>query len=286
MKKCNKCGETKSLEEFWKDTEKSDGLQTMCKECKLKYYDFIYPHRKINREKREYDRNIKKLLIILKKIKRKRSIVIKKNINEQHLICTKCGTTDQSLFSSTRKNRSKRLYKEIRKDWCINCMREYDKERKSKIIFDPTKILICPKCNKSGDFQSNLFQKNRYRIADKFCTCKKCRNTPTNKVRSQQAKRIKETLKRYFNYTSKIQSSMKYVGCTPGELVKYLESKFKDGMSWDNYGFYGWHIDHIIPVSSFDLSKEEDLVKCFHYTNLQPLWADENLRKSNKIISQ
>jgi len=55
-------------------------------------------------------------------------------------------------------------------------------------------------------------------------------------------------------------------------------------MNWDNYGLYGWHIDHIIPCDAFNLIEEEEQLKCFHYTNLQPLWAEENLRKSNNLL--
>jgi len=58
--------------------------------------------------------------------------------------------------------------------------------------------------------------------------------------------------------------------------------QFKPGMTWDNYGYYGWHIDHKVPCSNFDLSKPEEQYKCFHYTNLQPLWAEENLIKGGK----
>jgi hypothetical protein len=54
-------------------------------------------------------------------------------------------------------------------------------------------------------------------------------------------------------------------------------------MTWENYGLYGWHIDHIIPLAS--ANTEDELLKLFHYTNLQPLWAEENLLKSNKITS-
>ena len=54
-------------------------------------------------------------------------------------------------------------------------------------------------------------------------------------------------------------------------------------MTWENWSFKGWHLDHIIPLDSFDLSKEEDKKKAYHYTNLQPLWAKDNLSKGNKI---
>ena len=65
------------------------------------------------------------------------------------------------------------------------------------------------------------------------------------------------------------------------ELKNHLEKQFKKGMTWDNQG--EWHIDHIIPCASFDLTKESEQKKCFHYTNLQPLWAVENLSKGAKV---
>jgi hypothetical protein len=70
------------------------------------------------------------------------------------------------------------------------------------------------------------------------------------------------------------------LGCTPDELMNYLEDRFVGGMTWENYGLKGWHIDHIRPCSSFDLTKEDQQRECFHFTNLQPLWAKDNLRKS------
>lgn len=80
---------------------------------------------------------------------------------------------------------------------------------------------------------------------------------------------------------TKNNKTFEIVGCTPQELKDYLEKQFKEGMTWENYGIYGWHIDHIIPLASAET--EEELLKLFHYTNLQPLWAEENLLKSNKI---
>ena len=72
------------------------------------------------------------------------------------------------------------------------------------------------------------------------------------------------------------------VGCSPQSLKEHLEKQFVDGMTWENYGLYGWHIDHIIPLSS--AKNEDELYKLCHYENLQPLWAEDNLKKSNKII--
>lgn len=80
----------------------------------------------------------------------------------------------------------------------------------------------------------------------------------------------------------KAETTLNLIGCTSDELKRHLESLWQEGMSWDNYGLHGWHIDHIKPLSSFDLSLEEEQKKAFHYTNLQPLWAKDNLIKSNK----
>jgi hypothetical protein len=80
----------------------------------------------------------------------------------------------------------------------------------------------------------------------------------------------------------KADTTIRLIGCSAEELKKHLESLWQEGMSWDNYGLHGWHIDHVIPLSSFDLSKEEEQRKALHYTNLQPLWAEDNLKKSNK----
>lgn len=79
---------------------------------------------------------------------------------------------------------------------------------------------------------------------------------------------------------------MQLVGCSVTDLKKHLEKQFQPGMSWDNWGNDGWHIDHIRPCSSFDLTDPAEQVKCFHYTNMQPLWATDNLKKGSTWESQ
>ena len=81
--------------------------------------------------------------------------------------------------------------------------------------------------------------------------------------------------------TKKNIRNIDLLGCSMNHLKEHLQSKFKKGMTWDNYG--NWHIDHIIPCASFDLTSENHQRRCFHYTNLQPLWAKENLSKKDKL---
>lgn len=77
----------------------------------------------------------------------------------------------------------------------------------------------------------------------------------------------------------KTGKTLELLGCSIVQLKDHLESKFQEGMSWDNYGRKGWHIDHIRPCASFDLGDPGQQKKCFHYTNLQPLWARDNIAK-------
>ena len=71
---------------------------------------------------------------------------------------------------------------------------------------------------------------------------------------------------------------------TPEELIIHLEKQFTDTMSWDNYGV--WHVDHKLPITSFNIQEmgDEEFMKCWGLNNLQPMWGDENIRKSNKVL--
>jgi hypothetical protein len=70
---------------------------------------------------------------------------------------------------------------------------------------------------------------------------------------------------------AKAGSAVRDLGCTIPELMVYLEARFQEGMSWENYG--AWHLDHIKPLVLFDLTDREQFLQAAHYTNLQPLWA-------------
>jgi hypothetical protein len=98
---------------------------------------------------------------------------------------------------------------------------------------------------------------------------------------------LRNRLRGALNDNQKAGSAVSDLGCSIAELKKHLESRFYPNlvtgevMDWSNYGLYGWHIDHIKPLSKFDLSNPEQFKDACYYKNLQPLWAEDNLRKSD-----
>lgn len=103
------------------------------------------------------------------------------------------------------------------------------------------------------------------------------------RIRNNISTRIRNELKLWDKY--KVSSFNEYLGCTIKYFIHYIESKFTEGMSWDKWGKGNgkFHIDHIIPCANFDFTKDEEIRKCFHFSNLQPLWEPDNLRKTSKI---
>mgnify|MGYP001563855485 CR=1 FL=1 len=95
--------------------------------------------------------------------------------------------------------------------------------------------------------------------------------------------RLRSRFGRALKNNYKVGSAVFDLGCSIKEFKIHLEKKFQSGMTWKNYGLYGWHIDHKIPLSSFDLTNREQVKKACHYTNLQPMWALDNLKKNKKI---
>lgn len=97
-------------------------------------------------------------------------------------------------------------------------------------------------------------------------------------------KRVTQDLRRklFSQRAQKSDKTVDYLGCSIPELMLYLQTKFKPGMSWDNYG--KWEIDHILPAAGFNLTCPLQQDICFHYTNLQPLWMPENRSKGRKVL--
>ncbi len=110
---------------------------------------------------------------------------------------------------------------------------------------------------------------------------KKKRSTPEGRILANARARLWQAVVR--SGGRKSNRTLLLIGCTQKELRAYIEALWLPGMSWDNYGVSGWHIDHIKPCASFDLTKPEEQARCFHYSNLQPLWAEDNLKKASTL---
>jgi hypothetical protein len=175
------------------------------------------------------------------------------------LKCIQCG----SLLSDAELN-SILQYEDI----CINCTDINKKSSKTKAI------LNCIRC---GALLSDA-ELNRKHLRNKNI-CMTCLD-----IKFRILKNLRKRILLVLHGKTKAESSMNLLGCTAEHLKKHLEAKFKDDMSWENYGIKGWHIDHIKPCASFNFNIIEEQKECFHYTNLQPLWWDENLAKSDKIL--
>ena len=155
---------------------------------------------------------------------------------------------------------------------------------------------ICKTCEKQRmkEYRQNHPEK-RKETKDKW----KKNNMPRHK--EMKKSHFKRRLKRddFFRFTVKLRNKLMLrmkrkklgskesgfydiIGLRPSELREYISSKFKEGMTWENYGWDTWHIDHIIPLST--AKTKEEYCKLWHYTNLQPLWKEENFEKGSKIL--
>lgn len=164
-----------------------------------------------------------------------------------------------------------------RKKW----RKEYDKKNKKKIFAYQGKYRKKNK-EKLNELSRKWYHKNKDKIRIKQRIYERegaYRNSLHFKIKNSMRSRILEVLKR--DGGKKTQRTMKLVGCTVEELKQHLEKQFKPGMSWEQRRLF--HIDHIIPCASFDLTKLSEQKKCFHYTNLQPLWAIDNMKKGAKL---
>ena len=175
------------------------------------------------------------------------------------------------------------------RSYCKECDRSYYRDNPARKIYvkeAQAKRLSDPEYKRKVRETNKLRQrKEETRIITRANTQKRYKNDPAFKVRLLLASRLNTVLKG----CAKTAHTQKLVGCSFTQLKEHLESLWLPGMNWENHGRFEddgtqtWHIDHIIPCASFDLTKPEEQHKCFHYTNLQPLWAIDNVRKGDWV---
>jgi len=179
------------------------------------------------------------------------------------------------------KDSANNRYKE-KKEVCLKDMKKYAEKHKEE----------------RKEYQAEYFKKNHDKLLKK-----NSKNYNKNKIKYNKAAYLKkkERLKTDINFYIKDRlstrmrmaimnhkgikdtSAIELLGAPIDVVRKHLEAQFKEGMSWENHGIVGWHVDHKIPCDSFNLKDKNEQKECFHYTNLQPLWYEENLLKANTI---
>lgn len=206
--------------------------------------------------------------------------------------CKKCNLLRNKELTKERKARVER-YSEVPKfkllsnsklgddfDSCSKCkellpIKEFNKDSTSITGYHH----LCKPCNKiktSKYYQDNKARRNEYQLKRHH---ERMKSDPLYVLKKRYRSRTRKMFRN--KKCVKITSSMSFLGCTAEEFTKHFESLFTDGMSWDKVFSGEIEIDHIHPIGT--AQTEEEIIKLSHYTNLQPLWADVNRKKSNKL---
>lgn len=188
-------------------------------------------------------------------------------------VCKDCANSNNHTYYKNNKSYYIDRYISNR-DILLKRNKKWNKNNQDKVKEHKYKFL-----KNNPDYYSKYKESNKEklnaktRIRDSF----RLKNDPLFKLKKNYRNRLYD----YYKGLNRSKTSEKIIGISWNGFKLHIEQQFSDGMKWENYG--EWHIDHIIPLSSGKTKKE--LEKLFHYTNCQPLWAKENLSKSDKLIS-
>ena len=204
-------------------------------------------------------------------------------------ICGKCNV--EKLFIEFSKKKSGKYGLE---STCKECKKEYYQDNKENYkeyskeyrgnnkekIKERGKEYYQNNKEKKNEYSKEYYQDNKEKMIESISKSVKKRklNDPLFKLKCNLRTLICNSMRR--KGYKKNSRTFNILGCEYSFFLKYMEAQFKDGMTWENHG--EWHIDHIMPM--YAAQTEEEALELNHYTNFQPLWAEENLYKSNKII--
>ena len=188
--------------------------------------------------------------------------------------CSRCKQEFPATLEFFHKNRGGKYG--LRSN-CKSCCKEYRRENKEAICELGKKY-------RQENKEALREKKKKYRQENKEAILERQKKYVKNRYHADIQFRIKKTQSRRMRklFSKNGSSTVDFIGCSIDELKLHLEKQFADGMNWENYGYHGWHVDHIRPCCSFDLTDPEQQKECFHYTNLQPLWAKDNMSKGGR----
>lgn len=194
---------------------------------------------------------------------------------------------EQKAWKEYKRDYDKKRYKRIKKNkYKPVKIKKYKKHDKYNIVLDGKECTECLDFKKWHEFPDNILAKDKKGSICKDCITLRIRYRRYTDYNFKMASVLRNRINQALKGSKKADTTFELIGCSIEELKKHLESQFQLGMNWGNHCRGGWHIDHIIPCATFDLTQESEQRKCFHYTNLKPLWAKENLKKGNKIIKK
>lgn len=213
----------------------------------------------------------------------------------QYKSCAKCNL-EKSLDCFYKNKNCKDGYRNICRECCKEKQNQYrinnyeNVVRGKKIYYENNKETILAKKReqwKNNEYNSEGEKEKRAKERHEKSLIRKKEYQKEYRIKRHNSDglfRLKYSLRRRIKdfITNKTKKTEEILGCSWMEFKLHIEKQFTKGMTWENHGVNGWHLDHIKPLS---IAKSEDeLYKLNHYSNLQPLWGDENIRKSNKLI--
>ncbi len=253
---CKKCKIEKDVSFFGKNRQHKNGISNFCKLCNNKK---IEKYRNSNKEK-------------IKERKRLEYLKYKDRYAEANKKRREKNPEYNKKYLSKYYSENKEILKIKQKEYY---------ENNKDIILEKQKNYILNNKDRRKKYHTEYREKfkNKLKNYHKEYLKNRRNNDILFKLKGILSHRVRCFLKsRDIRKNNRIKD---IIGCDLNEFKIHIELQFKEGMSWDNYGYYGWHIDHKIPLAS--AKTEEEMYNLFHYSNLQPLWAKENFEKRDKI---
>lgn len=283
-KSCTNCEKEKQLCEYYKDKTQARGISSRCIEC-IKESRKNKPKSKPNRDVKVDEKKVCKNCDAEKCISEfYKDAYCKQGVKP---CCKVCSDKCKNEYRAKNKEELKEKNKEYEQRPEVKEKREkYREENKDKLdkaakeYREKNKEILAAK-------DKEYRKANRAKI--NATTAERLKNDEQARLAHNLRARFHDALKRAD--VIKTESTFDLIGCSAPELKQFIESKFLEGMTWDNYGSDRdgtvekfWHIDHIKPVAVFDLTDEDQRKQCFHFNNLQPLWAKDNWKKGKKYV--